>query len=356
MKTVWAFIVLLQILSQVGFAEREHSNEMAGVAGNTVVRNKDNQQVLVSSLKDGDVVMGLKGYDRSASPCTVVSTIAQGATELAGNFSYPHMLYTDNEIRTHMSNEPSIHGLQDFQSFEIISDCELIQAETPNGVSYFSPLSSVFCGSSKISWYDYYVLFGTLAEIVTKTGTFWIDIRNYKDCVAGPTCTVPSWKAALPPICTSMKLCAINKEQATCDSLNTLAHAFVKEHLPVELQTKFATAYPTLGKDVMARVVPEKAGKKKWWEHLMFWKWKVWKFDWVNFEINWRSPLTITILVCICIAINGFIAICVMQCMKDEGDISYHSFESQESGDERDYETGTHTRTHTHTADYDDGY
>eukprot|EP00492_Amphilonche_elongata_P004073 TRINITY_DN4457_c0_g1_i1.p3 TRINITY_DN4457_c0_g1~~TRINITY_DN4457_c0_g1_i1.p3 ORF type:complete len:54 (-),score=1.46 TRINITY_DN4457_c0_g1_i1:151-312(-) len=33
---------------------------------------------------------------------------------------------------------------------------------------------------------------------MAETGYFWMDIRNYNDCPADPTCTVPSWRDAYP--------------------------------------------------------------------------------------------------------------------------------------------------------------
>lgn len=353
MKTIWAFIFLLQILPRGGFAQ----NELGGVAGNTVVRKNDNQVVLVSGLKDGDVVMGLKGLSRTVSECNVVSTIEQGTTELAGNFSFSHWLYDNGKMSTHEQLQPSIYGLADAHSYEVLTDCELVKAETPNGVSYFSPLSSAFCGTPSMSWYDYHVLFGTLAEIMTKSGAFWADIRNYKDCEAGPTCTVPSWRVALPPICTTMMQCVKKKAQATCDTLNTLSNAFVKEHLPAELQSKFTSAFPTLGNAVMARKIPPEIppeGTKKWWQYLMFWRWGVWRCEWLNFDINWRSPWVIAATVVIGVFILAATAVCCSLLIEHkEGDYSYESFGSGEYN-EHDYESHhTHSATHTATVTKD---
>jgi len=341
-----AFIFSLQILLRTSYAQLE----MGGVSGDTVVQMKGSQHALARNLKKGDVIMGQRGKDRTPSECTVISVVEQGKTELAGNFSFSHMLYDKKKIATQAKKEPSIVGLQDLHSYEVLTDCELVKAETPNGVEYFTPLSSAFCSSSSMSWFDYHILFGTLAEIMTKTGPFWIDIKNYNDCTAGPACTVPSWKDALPPICNAMLQCAKNKKQATCNTLNTLSHAFVKEHLSPGLQSKFTGAYPTFGKAVMDRDVPENGGDA-WWK---FWKWGIWS---MNFDIDWRNPWVISLLVSICIAINAFIAVCVWQ-FYDRGDqYSYESFGSGEYGtyeSDRDYEDRTATRTQTAT--YDDHY
>jgi len=341
MRTTWAFIFLLQILPRAGYAQ----NELGGIAGDTIVFTGANDMVAVRNLKDGDVIMGSKGPSRKSSKCKVITTIEQGSTELAGNFTFAHMLYDKDQLTTQARKDPSIHGLVNAHSYAVLTDCELVKTRTPKGVQHFSPLSSVFCGANQMSWSDYTNVFKTLMTIIGKTGAFWIDIRNYNDCAADKKCTVPQWRAALPPICNAMLQCVTQKEQKMCDGLNTLSNAFVSEHLPPELQSKFTKSYPAFGNSVKDMDTAS-SDRKKWWEDFEFWK----------SDINWRSPWAITFLVCLCLVINALIAVFAWYSMSEGDQYSYESFGTAEydgTGEYDDVEYDTATRTQTGT--YDDG-
>jgi len=207
----------------------DFSKEVGGMDGRFTVKTLEGYRP-VSMLKKSDSILGTRGKNREDAVCEISELVSQEPQILTGNISDSQYVWTGKELRTHGSREPTIDELtQTSNTYAVLpSKCELLYSEDG---SLFSPYSSIFCDRKTMNWDDYYVLATSITNIVKKTGKFWFNIANYRDCLSTRTCKFTTWRSALPPICKSLLDCAKDRSELNCNNLDILSNLFVKEHL-----------------------------------------------------------------------------------------------------------------------------
>jgi len=214
----------------------------------------------VKFLKSGMKIRG-QSKNLDAAWCEIQDVHFNGKGALHGNFTQGHLVFdrTRNEIVRSGNVTQETRGAL----FTVYTDCPIMQ--NVNGEE-FTPLADTFCGAHNFTWTECIVLWTSINQIVSDTGTFWFHLEEtFTTCKDPSLCAdTPNWRDALPDVCTSMMDCASSMGSLECKSFEEVAQTFFHNYVKNETLVKISEAYENKGTSISESVKESQRANTQW--------------------------------------------------------------------------------------------
>jgi len=235
-------------------------NEGSCVSGDMFVEVQNSGEMQVKFLKPGMKIRG-QSKNLDAAWCEIQDVHFIGKGALHGNFTEGHLIFDpsrDEVVRSGNLTQESRGAL-----YTVYTDCPLM--ENTDG-DQFTPLADTFCGANNFTWSEYIVLWTSINQIVSDTGTFWFHLdETFTTCKDPSLCAdTPQWRNALPEVCTSLMECASSMGYLECRSFEEVAQTFFHSYVKNETLAKISEAYEKKGSSISESVKESQKDQTHW--------------------------------------------------------------------------------------------